>query len=54
MASPLSCAADPSRGRTVDGIFTLLELSNDAKFVKILVKTTENTIRYIANLHINS
>ena len=25
---------------------TLLELSNDVKFVEILVKTTENTIRY--------
>ena len=29
---------------------SLLELSNDVKFVEILVKTTENTV----NLHINS
>ena len=41
MGSLPSCVANPSRG-----IFTLLELSNDAKFVEILVKTTENTIRY--------
>ena len=54
-----SCAADPSRGHTayvtqglngVDSVAylesSLLELSNDVKFVEILVNTTENTIRY--------
>ena len=63
MTSPPSRAADPSRGRTakvtVDGIYlestcTLLELSND---VKILLKTTENTLQYsqeFVNLHIKS
>ena len=33
-------------GLTAYSESTLLELSNDVKFVEILVKTTENTLQY--------
>ena len=51
VSSPPSRVADPSRGRTAKvtrELTAYLEctLSNDATFVEILVKTTENIIRY--------